>query len=150
MKRPYGSGQTYEKWGSYYVCWRTADGRRLNRRLGPKRATGESDGLTRAQAERAARVLIEAEGTSAAAPRRERSRTVDDAAKALRERLAIEGARLSYRQNCESMQRVHISPSLGKRKVDAVATEDVERLARALLAKGLSPKTVRNTMTFLH
>ena len=41
----------------------------------------------------------------------ERSRTVDDVADELRERLAIEGARLSYRQNCESMQRIHISPA---------------------------------------
>ena len=37
MKRPYGSGQIYEKWGAYYARWRTPDGRRLNRRLGPKR-----------------------------------------------------------------------------------------------------------------
>jgi hypothetical protein len=43
----------------------------------------------------------------------------------------IEGARLSYRQNCESMQRVHVSPALGKRRVDTVKGEDVERLARA-------------------
>jgi hypothetical protein len=36
--------------------------------------------------------------------------TVDQAAERLRERIAIEGARLSCRQNCESMHRVHISP----------------------------------------
>ena len=76
--------------------------------------------------------------------------TVDQAADRLRERIAIEGARLSYRQNCESMQRVHISPALGKRKVAAVTTEDVERLASRMLARGSSPKTVRNVMTFLH
>ena len=76
--------------------------------------------------------------------------TVDQAAERLRERIAIEGARLSYRQNCESMQRVHISPVMGKRKVAAVSTEDVERLAGRMLARGSSPKTVRNVMTFLH
>ena len=43
--------------------------------------------------------------------------TVDQVAERLRERIAIEGARKSYRQNCESMQRVHISPVLGKRKM---------------------------------
>jgi integrase len=64
--------------------------------------------------------------------------------------VAIEGARKSYRQNLESMQRVHISPALGKRKVAAVSTEDVERLASRMLAGGASPKTVRNVMTFLH
>jgi hypothetical protein len=62
----------------------------------------------------------------------------------------VEGARLSHRQNCESMQRVHISPALGKRKADAAKTDDIERLARALLAKGLTPKTVRNTTAFMH
>jgi hypothetical protein len=55
LKRPYGTGQIYEKWGAYYARWRTPDGRRLNRRLGPKRKPGSSDGLTRPQAERAFR-----------------------------------------------------------------------------------------------
>ena len=48
------------------------------------------------------------------------------------------------------MQRVHISPAIGKRKVASVKPEDVERLASRMLAKGSSPKTVRNVMTFLH
>src|SRR4051794_3465567 len=48
------------------------------------------------------------------------------------------------------MQRVHISPALGKRRVDDVTTDDIERLARLLLSRGLAPKTVRNTMTFLY
>ena len=64
--------------------------------------------------------------------------TVDQVADRLRERIAIEGARKSYRQNCESMQRVHISPALGKRKIAAVSTEDVERLA-----SGCSPAARR-------
>ena len=57
MKRPYGSGQIYEKWGAYYGRWRTPDGQRANRRLGVKRTRGGSDGLTRAQAERVTRRL---------------------------------------------------------------------------------------------
>jgi len=48
------------------------------------------------------------------------------------------------------MQRVHVSPASGKRKVAAVTTEDVERLASRMLARGSSPKTVRNVMTFMH
>ena len=60
----------------------------------------------------------------------------------MRERITIEGARRSYRQNCESMQRVHVSPAIGKRKVASVTTRDVERLASAMLAKGASPKKV--------
>ena len=74
---------------------------------------------------------------------------MDEVADTLRVRLSNRGARLSYRQNCESMQRIHISPALGKRTVDTVSTQDVERLARAMLTRGASPKTVRNVMTFL-
>ena len=48
MKRPYGSGEIYVKSGAWYGRWRTPDGGRLNRKLGPVRTRGESDGLTRA------------------------------------------------------------------------------------------------------
>jgi integrase len=75
---------------------------------------------------------------------------VDDLVDALRDRLEIEGARLSYRQNCASMQRVHISPVLGSRAVTSVTSEDVERLVRRMLQRGLAPKTIRNVTTFLH
>jgi integrase len=57
---------------------------------------------------------------------------------------------LSYQQNSESMERVHVSPATGKRRVDSIAREDVEYLARSMLRRGLAPKTVRNVMTFLH
>jgi hypothetical protein len=151
MKRPYGAGQLYEKSGAYYGRWRTPDGRRLNRRIGPVRGSCDSDGITRAQAERAFRKLQADEATkSRSKGKRKRAITVDYAADVLRERLAIEGARLSYRQNTESMQRVHISPVLGTRSIEAVTRQDVERLARSMLGRGLSPKTVRNVMTFLH
>ena len=80
----------------------------------------------------------------------ERPRTVDDLLDALRERLEIEGARLSYRQNCASMQRVHISPALGSLEAPSVTPADVERLVRRMLQRGLAPKTIRNVTTFLH
>jgi hypothetical protein len=80
----------------------------------------------------------------------ERIRTVDEVAEAARERIALEGARLSYRQNCESMQRIHITPAMGAHRIDAVTQDDVERLAASMLRKGLAPKTVRNVMAFLH
>jgi integrase len=150
MKRPYGSGQIYEKWGAYYGRWRTADGQRVNRRLGVKRTRGGSGGLTRAQAEQAMRRLQAEDAARRPIEPVVEIVTVDEAAERLRERITIEGARLSYRQNCESMQRVHVSPAIGKRKVASVTTRDVERLASAMLAKGASPKTVRNVITFLH
>src|SRR5215207_8390012 len=150
MKRPPGSGQLYEKWGSYYGRSRTPDGRRVNRKIGPIRTKGGSDGLTRAQAEQAFRRVQSEEAARKPVEPVVEILTVDQVVDRLRERVAIEGARKSYRQNLESMQRVHISPALGKRKIGAVSTEDVERLASRMLARGASPKTVRNVMTFLH
>ena len=66
----------------------------MNRRIGKVRNRGEKDGLTRADAERQLRRMIEAE---AQRPQRiERTPTVDEAATALRERLAVEGAFANY------------------------------------------------------
>ena len=76
--------------------------------------------------------------------------TVDVAVAALRERLVIEGARKSYRLNCESMHRVHISPAIGERRIETIERGDVERLASSMLERGLAPKTVRKVITFLH
>jgi integrase len=150
MKRPYGTGHIYEKADAYYGRWHTPDGHRRNRKLGPKRAPGSSQGLTRAMAERALRKAQESELAAVPPGDDARGRTVDDAANALRARLELQGARKSYRQNCESMQRVHISPALGSRRVAEVTTADVEALARSMLRRGLAPKSVRNVITFLH
>ena len=121
MKRPHGTGQIYVKSGAYYGRWRARDGRRRNKRLGPVRPPGSSEGLTRAMAEQALRRAQEDEPAAPVADDG-RGRTVNDAANALRERLELQGARKSYRQNCESMQRVHISPAMGSRRVGEVST----------------------------
>ena len=150
-KRDYGTGSLYidPKRDAYYGRWRTAKGQLLNRKVGPVRHRGESDGLTRAEAEKKFRKMQEEEDRKprvAASARK----TVDDAADSLRQKQVIEGARKSYKENCESMQRVHISPALGRKAVDRVTTAQVEKLAEDMLAKGLAPKSVRNVMTFLH
>jgi integrase len=44
-KRDYGTGQLYIEFGSYYGRWRTADGRKLNRKVGKARVKGTSEGL---------------------------------------------------------------------------------------------------------
>src|SRR4051794_4356188 len=150
VKRSHGSGHLYLKHGSYYGRWRGLDGRFVNKKIGKVRKRGEKDGITRADAERGLRRLVEVETRRPEPSPEERARMVDEVADELRERLAIEGARLSYRQNCESMQRIHISPVIGKRRIETVTRQDVERLGRSMLARGLAPKTVRNVITFLH
>jgi hypothetical protein len=138
MKRSHGSGHLYVKWGSYYGRWRGVDGRLINRKIGEVCRRGEKNFITRAEAERGLRRLVEAEFQRPPQAAEVRTPTVDEVTSELRERLAIEGARLSYRQNCESMQRIHTSPAIGSRRIDAVTRPDIERLARAMLARGLS------------
>jgi hypothetical protein len=148
-KRGYGTGQLYLKHGAYYGRWRTLDGRKLNRRIGAVRDENASGGLTRTEAERQFRKLQEAEERRPIRAGAERH-TLDEVTDSHRRRLAVEGARKSYLQNCESMQRVHISPRLGDKPVDRVTIADVETVAAAMLDADLAPKTVRNVITFMH
>jgi integrase len=149
-RRSAGTGHVYEKWGSYYGRWRTSDGRLLNRKVGKVRSVGERDGLTRTQAEREFRRLQEREEQTPRPRHDAEIPTVDAVADSLRQKLTLRGARRSYRENCASMQRVHVSPHLGSIRVVDVTTANVEMLAAAMLKKGLSPKTVRNTLSFVH
>jgi hypothetical protein len=126
------------------------DGRYLNRRIGAVRQRGSSEGLTKSQAEAALRRLVEQEARRRPPAVAERVRSVDEVIDILRDRKVVEGARKSYQENRESMPRVHISPAIGSRRIDDVTREDVERLARSMLARALSPKTVRNVMSFLY
>lgn len=148
-KRGYGTGQLYLKHGAYYGRWRTLDGRKLNRKIGAARDDAGARGLTRTEAERQFRKLQEAEERRPVRAGAERH-TLDEATDSLRRRLAVEGARKSYLQNCESMQRVHISPRIGGRPVDRVTVADVETVAAGMLDAGLAPKTIRNVVTFMH
>ena len=149
-RRPRGTGQLVEKHGSYYARWRTSDGRRLNRKLGPARQAGSADGLTRAEAERRFRKLLEQEERQPRPRRAGPAPTVTDACESLRRRLQVEGSRTAYLQNCESMQRVHVEPVLGRLPVDRVTTSQVDAFASRLLSSGRAPKTVRNVLSFLH
>jgi hypothetical protein len=108
-RRAYGTGQLHEKHGAWYGRWRTGDGRRLNRRLGSVRSTGEADGLTRREAEREFRRLQEQEERNPT-PRAAGRHTVREASESRRQRLAITGASRSYLKGCESMERLYISP----------------------------------------
>lgn len=149
-KRSYGTGQLYEKSGGYYGRWRTASGRRLNRRIGQLRAPGEANGLTRSQAEREFRRMQELEEQAPRPAPGARAPTIDELATSLRQRLELRGARKSYGEACEYMQRVHIGPHLGERRVTDVSTADVETFGRALIKGGLAPKSARNILGFLH
>jgi integrase len=150
QKRRVGTGHLYPKHGSHYGRWRTLDGRLLNRKVGEIRTPGSREGLTDAQAEREFRKMQSEEERRPRPVRDADTATVDTAADSLRRKQKLEGARKSYQENCESMQRVHISPRLGSLPVTNVTRAHVEAVATAMLKKKLSSKTVRNTLSFLH
>ena len=148
-RRSAGTGQLYEKHGAYYGRWRTPDGRKRNRRIGPVRAPGSREGLTRTQAERALqRLQREDEGAQPTVP--EQTITVSEAASSRRRRLSLEGARKSYLVGCRSMQEVHIDPRLGDKLLGEVSVDDVEAFAATMRAAGLKPKSVHNVIVFLN
>jgi len=149
-KRSYGTGELYEKHGAYYGRWRTSDDRKLNRKVGSVRKPGASNGLTRAQAERAFRKMQEAEERRPSRRRDVEPVTVGAAAASLRQAKALEGARKSYLEGLESMQRVHLEPNIAALALEKVSTAQIEALATAMLDGGLAPKTVRNVLTFTH
>lgn len=147
--RPRGTGSLYEKHGNWYGRWRSEAGQRLNRKVGPVRTPHRADGLTRGEAERRFREMQAAEDERPT-PGLDERHTVDEACSALRRKLDYVGVSKSYAANCERKQRLHIGPAMGEKELHRVTRRDVERLGEDLIARGLSPKTVRNTLTFLH
>lgn len=148
-KRAYGTGALFEKHGAWYGRWRTPDGRRLSRRVGPVRPPGTDLGLTRREAEAQLRRLMlleETQPTPLAAGRH----TVNEAAEALWQKKRVQGVSKSYLRTIESAQRRHIGPILGSMPLRKVHRRDVEAMSEKLLARGLSPKTVANTLKILH
>jgi integrase len=149
-KRRAGTGCLYEKGGIYYGRWRTSDGRQLHRRVGRVRTPGKRDGLTRVAAKHEFRRMQDAEEREPRPARGVALPTVDELATSLRNQQKLRGLSRSYRENRERIQRLHIGPRLGERRVIDVTTQDVEELARALIKRGLSPKSVRHSVKFLH
>lgn len=149
-KRTYGTGCLHAKSGAYYGRWRTSDGRQLNRKVGRIRVEGSSEGLTRTQAERLFRKMQDEEERRPRPTGHAARVTVGEAADSLRRKLAVEGARKSYLEGCESMQRVHLAQRLADLPITRLSTAQVEDLAARMLKVGRAPKTVRNVIAFLH
>jgi integrase len=144
-RRRRGTGEVYVKHGSYYGRWWTADGGRANRKLGAVRRSGSKDGLTRAQAERRLRELIDDVWTTS-----KPERTVGFAAERLLDGLAAKGRSRSHIETVESHVRVHGVPYFGGRPIDRINEDDVTRLMAKLARDGRAPKTVRNIVSTLH
>jgi hypothetical protein len=144
-RRANGAGNVYIKHGHYYGRWYTAAGARTNRKLGPVRQPGTAIGLTRAQAEKHLRAIMDQPE-----PRNEPDRTVATAGAALLVQLEARGASKSHRETVESHLRVHLLPFFKARPLDRIGDDDVTRLLVRLRREGRAPKTIRNIAGTLH
>ena len=150
-RRAYGSGRLTTRAGcggaeTWYGLW-WANGRRVKRRIGPKRQPGSSDGITRTQAEAKLRRLIDE--TAVAAPAGQRGITVQDIVDRYLADAERRGRKPATRQNIESEARVHLIPHFGAKAVATITPEDVAGFVTALERKNLSAKSIRNIVATL-
>lgn len=144
-KRAYGTGSIISSRNAWYGKWRVGD-RQVKRKLGPKRQSGSRDGLTRKQAERTLRKLMEAEAAVVVVGVR---RTVEEVTEAMTEHLVAIGRKPTTIENYRSLARTHLSRHLGNRRIDQVQPAEVERMVAAMRRAGAGPKLIRNALTLL-
>ncbi len=151
-RRSYGTGslrarrdaQGVETW---YGQARVGD-RFIKRALGPKRSPGGRDGLTKAQAERRLRELID---ETRANPSVSERMTVADAGERRIDHLEhVMQRRPTTVQDYRIMLRRHLGPFFGDRPLERVTSDDVVAYIAAKSGHGLSAKTIGNHLNFLH
>lgn len=149
-RRSYGSGRLYSRADSggqesWYGSW-YAQGRRVKRKIGPKRQPGSRDGLTTAQAEREMRRRIELERPVI------RSRlTVGETGRRYLEHLEhVLERKPSTLGGYRSMLGRHVEPFFGGLTLERVKPDDVRRFLAAKKREGLGTKTVTNCLVFMH
>lgn len=149
-RRSYGAGSLFVRRDSqgresWYAKW-YAGGRRVQRKLGTKRAPGSREGLTRAQAER------------------ELHRRVESEQAVVRSRLTIEQAGERYLAHLEHvlerkattisdyryMLSGHIVSAFGERALERIEPADVNAYLIEKKRQGLATKTITNHLVFLH
>jgi integrase len=145
-KRAYGTGRIFVKHGAWYGSWRTPDGKRTTRKLGPVRQGRE--GLSKTQAEAALREMILVEVQRPAA--RDDDLTVSQLGRLLLARLQADGRKPSHIESVRYHLSKHIDPLLGDMAAGEVLESDVRRLVDRMLRAGRAPKTIRNVAGTLH
>jgi integrase len=150
-KRAYGSGRLFTRADStgretWYGSWRVG-GRRVKRKIGPKRTPSLADGLTRTQAEAELRRLMETTTVIAGAARR----TVEEAGTAYidHHEHVMERKRTTI-ADYRGYLRKHLAPFFGGRPLDNMDRARVESYLLAKKRDGVSAKTIQNHLNFLN
>jgi integrase len=144
-RRSYGTGALFERADSagrvsWYGKWRH-NGTQVKRKIGPKRAEGSREGLTRRAAEAELRRLIGEVKPVAAASE---ALSVAEVGRRYLAHLERAGRKHSTRVAVESTLRVHLEPFFGDGAMGAITHEDVIDLMTVMEGKDISPKTIRN------
>jgi len=151
-RRSYGTGHLYVKADgvgreTWYGQWYAA-GRRVKRRIGPKRPRGSRDGLTRAQAEREMRQRMEQDAVVRSAGER---RTIKQAGDLYIDHLEnVMERKRSTIQDYRGYVRGHFEPFFRDRALDRIDEAWVASYLKRKRADGLSSKTVQNHLNFMH
>lgn len=147
-KRAYGTGSLFLKDGAWYGRWRTADGRRRSRRIGPARTNSNRAGLTKKDAEAALREILL--GAMLASAEASDQTTVAELGRALVAALADAGRKPSHLESVRYHLRAHIEPTLGELEAREIDERDVQRLVERMRHQRKAPKTIRNVIGTLH
>ncbi len=151
-RRPAGTGSLIERTDraghrSWYGKFRVGE-RQVKRRLGPAREPGSSLGLTRTQAERELRRLIEREGSRPAAVERV---DLETAAERYIDHVEhVRGRKETTVTDYRATVRLHLAPFFSGRSLDAIDPQMVEGYLAAKLRSGLARNTIKNHLTLLH
>ena len=149
-KRSYGTGglsvrkdaRGAETW--YGLWW--VGTQRVKRKIGPKRQPGTRDGLTRAQAERELRRLIDSEAPVPVGQRL----VFEELAQRYVPHLAALGRKRSTIGDYESCVRIHLAPFFGDKSVDKITPADVEAFVALKRDEGKATKSILNYLGLLH
>ena len=151
-RRTPGSGSLFirrDKAGrETWYCKFSAGGRQVMRALGRKREPGSSVGLTRKQAERELRKL--ADQYQAAPPAEERLTLGEAGERYLRHLEHVMERKPTTVQDYSIMLKRHLAPFFSGWRLDAIDAEFVAKYLELKKREGLSSKTVRNHLNFLH
>jgi len=151
-RRSYGSGSLYERrdaagvahwYGRFYI-----GAKQVKRAIGPKRAPGSRDGLTRTEAERRLRRLMDE--TRATSATHERLTLAEAGERYLLHLSGVMERKATTVQDYTIMLSRHLAPFFAGRGLDRIDGDLVAAYRQAKLRDGLASKTVQNHLAFLH
>ena len=143
-RRSYGTGSLFTYRGKWYGQWWLGE-KQVKRAIGAKRLPGSRRGLTRAQAERELRRLMQ---EVRHVPVHERLTLGELGERYLRHLQGLE-RRPTTIADYRSILRSHLAPWFASKAIERIDPDDIAACAAAK-AKALSPKTVANHLTFAH